>query len=92
MHSIHIISISIFFVSNCFPDRGLLDRYSILNLESPLTKLKKVRTLDRGKLYFFTMPNNVAHLIVIKIEAAHFCKKGWAPRAYSIVPLSSITL
>ena len=37
------------------------------------------------------MRNDVAHLIVIKTEAARFCKKGWAPRAYSIVPLSSIT-
>ena len=24
----------------------------------------------------------MAHLTVIKTEAAPFCKKGWAPRAY----------
>ena len=64
----------------------------ILNLESPLSKLKKVVTLDRGKLYSHTMPNDEAHLIVVKTEAARFCKNDRAPRAYSIVPLSSITL
>ena len=49
----------------------LLDRSSlILNLESPLSTLKKIKTLDRGKLYFLTMPNDVAHLIVIKTETA----------------------
>ena len=33
-------------------------------------------------MYFLTKRNDVAHLTVIKTEAAPFCKKGWAPRAY----------
>ena len=31
-------------------------------------------------MFFLTMRNDVAHLKFIKTEAAHFLKKGWAPR------------
>ena len=92
-HSMFTQFTSFPFQYSIFPGRRQLDRSSlILNLESPLSILKNVWTLDRGNFYFLTMPNDVAHLIVIKTEVARFCKKGWAPRAYSIVPLSSITI
>ena len=32
-------------------------------------------TLDSSYVYFLTMYNDVAHLLVIKTEAARFCKK-----------------
>ena len=59
-----------------FSCRGLLDRYSVIhNLEFPLSKPGKLGPPDCGKLYILTMRNNVAHLTVIKTEAARFCKK-----------------
>ena len=41
---------------------------------------KEIGILDCGKMVSLTMRNYVAHLKFIKTEAAHFLKKGWAPR------------
>ena len=45
------------------------------NFELPLAKPEKQGTLDSGKVYFLTIRNDVAHLTVIKTEAALFAKR-----------------
>ena len=55
---------------------GLLGRFTLIHrLEFPLSKPKKLGTFGCGKMYYLTMRNDVAHLTVIKTEAACCCKE-----------------
>ena len=56
-------------------------------IEMSLSKPKKLRTLDCDKVYFLTECNDVTHLGVIKMKAARFLQKGWAPRPIQNKPL-----
>ena len=78
------------FFSKPFPAGAARPLLQIHNLEFPLSKQKKMGTLDCDKVYFLTKHNYVNHLTVIKTEATRFCKKVGQPGC--IVPIALVSI